>query len=63
MISTSKAALDAMHPKGTLSGLRPSGARRLRAAARRCQEQAARHALPVGGRKPRVVVGCPCWRG
>ena len=30
---------------------------------RRCQKQAARHALPVGGRKPRVVVGCPCWRG
>jgi hypothetical protein len=36
MISTSKAVLDAMHPKGTLSGLRPSGARRLRTAARRC---------------------------
>lgn len=32
MIATSKATLDAMHPKGTLSGLRPSGARGLRAA-------------------------------
>ena len=37
-------------------------AHRLRAAACRCQEQASRHALPVGNREPRVV-GCPRWRG